>query len=195
LWSVGVLVLITILVAAGRLGAIDRAALDASQAFPSPALDLLSTTAGLFGQFEIATGIALGIVVARLRHRRRDAIVPLAIFVTLLVESVLKLLVHQGPPPPEAARTIGMVELLSSPFANSFPSGNVARASFLLCASNGAPLALVVAGIVVMVATRVYLGEHWFSDAIAGAALGVAVADMARVVGPRIGSALLRSRR
>lgn len=150
------------------------------QSVHAPWLDVVASFVGLFGQAEIAVAIAIGVAVARWRHGRRDAIVPLFIVVTILIEAALKLVVPQAPPPHDRSRTVALLPFIPAPFANSFPSGHVARASFLLFAGRGIPLALAVIGIALMALTRIYLGEHWLSDTVGGSLLGVAVAFSVR---------------
>ncbi|MEK7863007.1 MAG: phosphatase PAP2 family protein, partial [Chloroflexota bacterium] len=91
-----------------------------------------------------------------------------------------KTVIAQAPLPPERSRTVDLLPSLHVPFAFSFPSGHVARTTFLLAIARGLPRWMVVAGIVLMVATRVYLAEHWLSDTIGGVLLGVGVASVAR---------------
>jgi membrane-associated phospholipid phosphatase len=164
----------------GLFDAWDHAVFESARALQVPGLDVLSSVIGLFGRAEVALGIALGLVVARMRARQRDALVPLLLIATFAAEAVLKTLVPQAPPPPDEARTIGLVPLLTSPFAYAFPSGNVARAAFLLSIAHRLPGGVVAAGIIVMAVTRIYLGEHWLSDTIGGAALGLAVGRLGR---------------
>lgn len=135
---------------------------------------------GLLGTAEVTAGIALGIAVARFRRYPRDALIPLFIVATVIAEALLKLLVPQLPPPHERSRTVELLPFLHVPFVNSFPSGHVARVAFLLRIVRGVPVWAVAAGIVLMTATRLYLGEHWLSDAIGGALLGLGVANVAR---------------
>ncbi len=153
-------------------------------------LDVFASVVGLFGQAEVTVGIALGIAVARY-WRTRDlvsAAVPLLIVATIAVEALLKLVVPQAPPPHERSRSVALLPFFQAPFANSFPSGHVARASFLLRIGRGVPAVLVVGGILLMAITRIYLGEHWFSDTVGGAVLGLAVAEVARRIGCARGS-------
>lgn len=152
------------------------------QSVHAPWLDVLASVVGLFGQAEVTLGIALGLAVARWRHDPRGAIVPLFIVAVIAVEAVLKLVVPQSPPPHDRSRTVELLPFLQVPFANSFPSGHVARFAFLLRISRGVSLALLVLGIAVMALTRIYLGEHWLSDTIGGAILGLGVAELARAV-------------
>lgn len=104
---------------------------------------------------------------------------PLAIGAVVLVETLLKLLVPHAPPPHERSRTVELLPFLQVPFANSFPSGHVARAAFLLRIADRIPGWVVLIGIVLMALTRVYLAEHWLSDTLGGAVLGLAVASLA----------------
>ena len=156
-----------------------------AQSLRAPWLDVLSSVVGLFGQAEVTGGIALGIAVARLRAHRRDAIVPLFIAAVVLTEALLKLAVPQLPPPHERARTVELLPFLHAPFAYSFPSGHVARTAFLLRISHGVPSWVAVAGMALMIATRLYLGEHWLSDTLGGLLLGIGVASVARRIAAR----------
>lgn len=145
-------------------------------------LDVLASAVGLFGQAEVTLGIALGIAVARY-WRTRDvasAAIPLFIVATIALEAALKILIPQAPPPHERSRTVELLPFVHAPFVNSFPSGHVARASFLLLTARGIPAAVIVVGVVLMAVTRIYLGEHWLSDTIGGAVLGLGVALLAR---------------
>lgn len=146
----------------------------------APWLDVVSSIIGLFGQAEVTGGVALGIAVARFRRSPRAALVPLAIAAVVLVEAALKILVPQVPPPHDRARTVELLPFLHVPFANSFPSGHVARTAFLLRVANGIPAWVAVLGIALMVLSRVYLAEHWLSDTLGGLVLGLGVASAAR---------------
>lgn len=153
---------------------------DLVQAVHAPWLDVLGSLIGVLGNAEVTGGIALGLAVARWRRGGSDWWIPLAIAVTVLVESVAKLVIPQAPPPHERSRTVELLPFLTVPFAHSFPSGHVARVAFLLRIGHGIAPWLVVTGIVLMALSRIYLGEHWLSDTIGGAALGLLVAELAR---------------
>lgn len=137
----------------------------------------------MFGRAEVTAGIALGIAVARFRHGRRDAIAPLFIALTVIIETALKLLVPHPAPPSERAHTIDLLPFLHVNFVNSFPSGHLARVTFLLGIVDGISPWVALAGVALMLLSRVYLGEHWLTDCLGGAALGALVAQLGRRVG------------
>ncbi len=171
----------TLAVLAGAASGLDRGALDLVQTVRARWLDVAASAIGILGQAEVAGGVALGLAVARYRRSPREAIVPLFIAATVLVESALKIFVPQAPPPHERARTVELLPFfLQVPFANSFPSGHVARLSFLLRIGHGVPRWLAVVAVLLMAASRLYLGEHWLSDILGGAILGLGVANVAR---------------
>src|SRR6266850_3115833 len=178
-WT-AVLAVIALGVIGGACTEIDRAALDVAQAVHPPVLDVFASLVGIFGRGEVTIGIALGLAVARWRTSPRAALIPLFIAATILIETLLKLVVPQAPPPEDRSRTIELLPYVHVPFAHSFPSGHVARAAFLLHIAQRVPSWAVVAGIVLMALTRVYLGEHWLSDVVGGLALGLGVANVAR---------------
>lgn len=172
--------ILTAFVAGGALRDVDLRALEAIQTPQGRLLDLGASLVSLAGQAEITGSIALGVALARLRHRRRDWVVPLAIAAVVLIESILKTVVPQTPPPADRARSITLLPFLEVPFGNSFPSGHVARTAFLLVALR-APALLTVLGLAAMAVTRVYLADHWPSDVVGGLLLGAAVAWAVRI--------------
>lgn len=113
------------------------------------------------------------------RARRDRWWLPLVIAVVVAIETALKIVVPQAPPPPELSRSIQFLPFLESPTAFSFPSGHVARVAFLVLAF-GWRWPIAVAVVFGMALTRVYLGDHWPSDVIGGWLLGYAVALLAR---------------
>jgi len=178
-WT-ALLALVSFGVIGGACTEIDRAALDAAQAVHLPALDVFASLVGIFGRAEVTIGIALGLAAARWRTSPRRALIPLFIGLTVAVEALLKGFVPQAPPPGDRSRAIEFLPYVQIPFAHAFPSGHVARATFLLRIAQRVPAWAVVAGIVLMALTRLYLGEHWLSDVMGGVVLGLGVANIAR---------------
>jgi membrane-associated phospholipid phosphatase len=167
-----------VLVAMGALRELDRALVDLVQSVRAPWLDVFASAVGIFGQAEVTGGIALGLAVARLRRRQRDAWVPLMLAAVLAVEVVLKTTVAQPLPPKELSRTVELLPFAHVAFAGAFPSGHVARAAFLTGVTR-VPAWLAVCLVALMMVTRVYLAEHWPSDVLGGLLLGVLVAQLA----------------
>ena len=122
--------------------------------------------------FEIAVGIWL------YSHRRlRSLTVWLAAVVTTDVIVWTSKVLYNRPRPPDA---------LVSTTGDSFPSGHAATAAvvavglvlvFVTISENRWQWFAAAAGwAALMAASRVYLRAHWFTDVIAGAAVGAAVA-------------------
>ena len=143
-------------------------------------LDLIGSIIGLFGQAEVTVGVAVGLAVARARRSGAAGIVPLFILLTLAIEAVLKLTVPHPAPPFDRSRTVELIPFVHVSFAGSFPSGHVARLTFLAGIVRGIPFWLRAAAVLLMVLSRLYLGEHWLSDCLGGLALGYAVSEAAR---------------
>jgi len=83
------------------------------------------------------------------------------------------------PPPSELARTVPLLPFLEAPTAFSFPSGHVARVAFLVAVLRW-PAGVSALVVFTMALTRVYLAEHWPSDAVGGWLLGYGIAAVAR---------------
>jgi membrane-associated phospholipid phosphatase len=172
-----------ILAAAAHLGllrALDRQLLDLIQSVARPQLDLIGSVVTVFGQSEVTVGIAAGLVVARVRARRADFWMPLAIAIIVALEAVAKLVVAQPLPPHDVQRDLGLFPGVVVPFAHSFPSGHVARDAFLLLIVHGWPRVAVGLALTLVAVSRVYIGQHWPSDVVGGLLLGAAVAWVGR---------------
>ena len=142
----------------------------------------MASLIGLIGVVEVTSGIALGMAVARWRARSGDTLVPLFIFAAVAIEVVLKLVVVHPAPPDDHVRTIALLPTVHLPLANSFPSGHVLRTTFLVAIARGVPAWIGPALVVLMIASRVYLAEHWLSDCIGGLVLGLVTAGIAYAV-------------
>ena len=163
----------------------DRALLDLVQSVRAPWLDLFASLVGVLGQAEVTVGLALGLGVARLRRRQRDAWVPLMLITVVGVEILLKMLTPQPLLPKELSRSVHLFPFVHVDFAGAFPSGHVARTAFLAAVSH-VPSWLVVGAVALMMVTRVYLADHWPSDVLGGLLLGLLVAEVAAVAERRL---------
>ena len=134
----------------------------------------------MFGSSEVTAGIAAGLVIARLRARHRDFWVPLAIAFVVAVETVGKLIVAQPLPPHDLQRDLELFRGVAPSFLHSFPSGHVARDTFLLLIVHGWPRVAVGLVLALVAVSRVYTGQHWPSDVLGGLLLGAAVAWVVR---------------
>ena len=173
------------LVAVGALHQVDRALLDLIQSVRAPWLDVSASAVGIFGQAEVTGGIALGLAVARLRRRQRDAWVPLLLVAVAAIEIAIKTFVPQAMPPRELERAVELAPFVHVAFAGAFPSGHVARTAFLAGIVR-TPKWLAVGAVALMMVTRVYLAEHWPSDVLGGLLLGLLVAQVALVAEGRL---------
>lgn len=144
------------------------------------------------GSLEITTFLL--IVILLLRRKLRAGLVFLFYILSLLLELIGKsFLYHPGPPFFFLRSNLGF--LFPSSYIEtsySYPSGHALRASFLTVilltliiksgfkkiAKYGLSFLLVIIFILMLV-SRVSLGEHWPSDVIAGSFLGLSFAFLA----------------
>jgi undecaprenyl-diphosphatase len=159
---------------------LDREALRALRTrLHSPALEraaIAYTTTGEFG----ALWIALSLAGASLDPARRRAWLEAGALVpaSLCTNAVVKRIVRR-----ERPRLRGLAPLGRAPSTPSFPSGHAATsftaAVALGALAPGARMPLVAAA-TLMSLTRPYLGVHYPSDVLAGAALGTVVGSLGR---------------
>jgi undecaprenyl-diphosphatase len=179
------LLAITLLVARRATRAFDLAATETLQSVASGPLDVLANANTLIGQASVTVAIAA--LLAFAAWRRGPPLGWLAAGLFVLVGAVgvaLKLGIDQPAPPDELLRAFWnpLSVLVSTP--SSFPSGHVARVTFLavfaavLAGTTRAKLALA-AVVAYTFWARVYVGHHWISDAVGGIALGIAAGGLA----------------
>ncbi len=158
-------------------------------------LDIPLSFFSVMGSIEITT---IFLIVIALLITKKQKLIPysLALFASvMIIELIAKLFIYHPAPPKEFFR-------YSLPFTTphyinetfSFPSGHVARISFLAIISGvlahkyiknkninyGVTIA-IICFVTVMIISRVYLGEHWTSDVIGGFLLGTAFGFLAMV--------------
>ena len=131
------------------------------------------TYAGSFG----AIWLLLALVVAREPWRRPwlPARVGATVLLAEAVQSTVKLLVGRDRPP---LQNVGQEPLVALPHTPSFPSGHavVAFAAATVLAAAVPRLRWPLYLLAALVAfSRVYVGVHYPGDAVAGAAIGVAL--------------------
>jgi undecaprenyl-diphosphatase len=186
-WELGVFVVFgatfLALAALNRLG--ETAAVDAAVAAQfrltgTPTLDaaarLLSRLSSVQGAFLIAAALA---ALFALRRPSLSWVAPLFVVWTALLEFVFKLSFRHLPRLSDVIGVIG--QILGQPYHGLywFPSGHVARAAFLAyLAVRTLPTPIGSVAVALAFATlvaRMYLGTHYLSDVLGGAALGIAV--------------------
>lgn len=178
--SLAILSFATLLVARGATHGIDLAFTQALQSVASAPLDLVANVNTLFGQASVTTALAALLAVVAWRRDARWAWLAAGFFIIAAGAGVvLKLVLVHPPPSPEYVRAwwdpLGVQ--LSTP--SGFPSGHIARVTFLAVFAAGlARSSTATAALLAFVAytfwARIYIGDHWLSDAIGGLALGVA---------------------
>ena len=172
-------------VAANLTRDLDRATLDAARSVASPAFDLLASVVSVFGQVEVTGAVALVLALLWWRREGVPGLVPLLLFVGVGVEIALKYVVPHPAPPLELDRDLGLLVLLKGTSPYSFPSGHVLRATFLATlVGDRAPAwrGVLWSAVAAMLATRVYLAEHWLSDVVGGLLLGLVLVQVARLL-------------
>lgn len=171
----------------------DWETLGAWQAALPRSLDAPFSLLTLIGSAEV-TGVIFLAIVLRARSAQRIPLI-LAFGGATILELIGKTLVHQPVTPHDLVRSVPLLPLPFSAKVHpgfSYPSGHALRATFIgialiemIAASRLRRAAKIALGAlllvfeVVMLVSRVYLAEHWFTDVIGGALLGAAFALIA----------------
>jgi len=173
-----------LLLAGHKLKRLDRQITIASQQVASKALDWAFSLLTLFGSIELTTLVILAMCWWLWKHgQARAALMLFFLFVFgNAVELAFKQRLEARPPEIIFHRSVFGLTLVSVKTRYGFPSGHVWRTAFLVLTLGSflrakvsrfswrIPLALILY-VLLMAYSRIYLGDHWFSDALGGVAL------------------------
>jgi membrane-associated phospholipid phosphatase len=128
-----------------------------------------------------------GIILLIRRDRRGWTLLWLdvaAVGVSLTALVLKHVIVHPGPPP-DLIRHIGRPGLTITDTPFGYPSGHTMRTTLLAgTLLRGAPMA-AAALVVAMMASLVYLGDHWTTEVLGGLCLGWACVELVRGLAAR----------
>ena len=173
-------------VATGAFDGADRTLLDVVQVKRTAAIDLIANLIAVLGHAEVTGTLAVGMALARLRHRRADWWEPLGLIVVTIIEVAAKLLVPHQPPPNELSRIAHGGPFLELTLRGGFPSGHLTRIAYLSGLFGVIPSWIRVGTVVLAAVALVYLGAHWPSDTLGGLLLGLGGVLLAGAIATRM---------
>ena len=189
--ATGLLVLLTAAVSLGLTRSLDLALTRAIQLAASYPLDVAANAHTYVGLAPVTVAVALiAALLLWVRRHRALAIAALFLLATGPIELALKLGLDHPEPPEEFVRAFAYLGPgFSTP--SSFPSGHATRITFLcvlvaLAVPQPAVRVLAAIAVALTLLARVYIGDHWSSDVLGGAALGVACAAAGLLAGRRL---------